>query len=369
MKVLLVEPYLGGSHAAWAQGYAAASRHDVQIISHEARFWKWRMQGAALTLAVEAADLIAEWGRPDVVLVSDMLHLPAFLGATRNLLDGAPVVLYMHESQLSYPPSPRDDPDAAYGMINWASMVVAERVWFNSEFHRSVVLEELPGFLKQFPDYTHESLLPRVVDSSSVVPVGVDLSRLDGDRPPGDGAPLILWNHRWEHDKAPEDFFAVLARIADQGAEFRLAICGENFRQQPAEFTQARERFADRIVHFGWAEEADYVDLLRRADVVVSTARQEFFGISVVEAMYTQTFPLLPDRLSYPGLLPRNFWDSCLYEDLDDLAKRLTWLLRAPVARYRVGQRLALAMARYDWAEVAPLYDAELEAVSRYRKR
>jgi len=37
---------------------------------------------------------------------------------------------------------------------------------------------------------------------------------------------------------------------------------------------------------------------------VLSTARHEFFGIAVVEALLAGCLPWLPDRLSYPELLP-----------------------------------------------------------------
>ena len=41
----------GGSHQAWAEGYAAHSAHMVELLTLPARFWKWRMHGGAVTLA------------------------------------------------------------------------------------------------------------------------------------------------------------------------------------------------------------------------------------------------------------------------------------------------------------------------------
>ena len=34
LDVLLVEPYFGGSHRAWAEGYAHHSRHRVRLVTH-----------------------------------------------------------------------------------------------------------------------------------------------------------------------------------------------------------------------------------------------------------------------------------------------------------------------------------------------
>ena len=40
MHVLLIAPYFGGSHRAWAEGYARHSRHRVDWLTLPARFWK-----------------------------------------------------------------------------------------------------------------------------------------------------------------------------------------------------------------------------------------------------------------------------------------------------------------------------------------
>ena len=47
--------------------------------------------------------------------------------------------------------------------------------------------------------------------------------------------------------------------------------------------------------------------MLSRADWVLSTASHEFFGIAVVEAMLMGCLPWLPDRLSYPELVPAQY--------------------------------------------------------------
>ncbi|HJL89620.1 MAG TPA: DUF3524 domain-containing protein, partial [Acidimicrobiales bacterium] len=66
-RVLLVEPYHGGSHAAWADGLAAHSRHEVVAVSHPGAFWRWRMRGSSLTLAEGARAAGGRAGQPDLV--------------------------------------------------------------------------------------------------------------------------------------------------------------------------------------------------------------------------------------------------------------------------------------------------------------
>ncbi len=362
MRVLLVEPYLGGSHRAWAEGYARYSSHDVTVVGHEARFWKWRMQGGFVTLAADARQAVAEHGRPDVILASSMLHVPAFLGAAREVIDGAAVALYMHENQLTYPPIPGTDPDLTYPMINWVSMTAADLVFFNSAYHRAEWFSALPNLLKHFPDYTHTHLVDEVAARSEVLPVGVDLRRLDGPPPARSTPPLVLWNQRWEYDKNPGEFLDALERLATEDVPFRVAIAGESFSTEPGRFEATRERLGERVVHFGYAPEPEYVELLRRADVVASTSHHEFFGIAVVEAIYAGAFPVLPHRLSYPEHLPAEHHEACLYDD-GGLLDRLRWALTHPVEAAGIAEAIRPALARYDWSVVAPEYDRRLAAL------
>jgi glycosyltransferase involved in cell wall biosynthesis len=376
MKILLLEPYCGGSHRAWAEGYAAHGRHDVKLLTLPARFWKWRMQGGALTLAEQARALNV---RPDLILASDMLNLPAFLGLTRDFLSGVPTALYCHENQLTYPlPPPLSPPmggrkggeqkrDLTYGMINWLSMLAADRVFFNSHHHLKDWFEELPRLLKHFPDHTHVHRIAEVQAKSEVLPVGCDLRRLDPDKSQianrKSQIPLILWNQRWEYDKAPEVFFRALYALADEGLDFQVALAGKSYRQSAPEFEAARERLEARVVHFGHADETQYKALLRRADVVVSTALHEFFGIAIVEAIYCGCFPVLPHRLSYPEIIPPSYHENCLYEDFEGLLTRLRWTLVYSDQTRALATKLRPAVARFDWSKMGPHYDELLSQI------
>ncbi len=362
MRILLLAPYCGGSHQAWAEGYAAHTVHDVTLLSLPARFWKWRMQGGAVTLAERARDL---GERPDLILATDMLNLPAFLALTRDLLADVPSAFYCHENQLTYPVPPGETRDLTYGMINWLSMLVTDRVYFNSEYHIDDWFEALPNMLKHFPDHTHLHRIDDVRQKASVLPVGVDLRRLDLVPEEGrrDGPPIVLWNQRWEYDKDPETFFQALYALAEEGIQFRVVISGRSHRQVAPEFKTARRCLGHRVLHFGYAEDDTYAELLRCADVVVSTALHEFFGIAVVEAIYSGCFPVLPDRLSYPELIPERYHDACLYQRSEDLLVRLRWALTHPEGARSIAGDLRPAMSRFDWDEIGPIYDRALADV------
>ena len=159
------------------------------------------------------------------------------------------------------------------------------------------------------------------------------------------------------------DFFAALKILVDQCVDFRVSIIGEQFREYPAVFDSARDEFKDHISRWGYqAWRSEYVAALAEADVFVSTANHEFFGISVVEAIAAGAYPLLPERLSYPEILQgvENaavfFYDGSperLAAKLSELAGRVAdgdlWC--------GTGNEPASAVDRFRWEWVAPDLD------------
>ena len=168
-------------------------------------------------------------------------------------------------------------------------------------------MEALPAFLGAAPDLTHRDLIAEVEAKSVVVPVGVELEGLlRAEREPrsSPGEPLVVWNQRWEHDKDPLGWLRIMARLADAGVAFRLALAGERPRERDAEATRLLQRLAGRVEVDAFLDADAYRALLLRSDVFLSCARHEFFGISVVEAIAAGCVPVLPDALSIRDWCP-----------------------------------------------------------------
>jgi glycosyltransferase involved in cell wall biosynthesis len=369
MNVLALEPWFGGSHRNFLEGLARHSKHAFRLVTMTDRYWKWRMQGGAVTMANKARDLAEEGFRPDVILATDMVNVPAFMALTRDLFADTPLVLYFHENQLTYPVRPDTERDLTYAYINYLSALAADRVVFNSQFHYDEFFDALPDLLRRFPDYTHLRTAQRVRQKSSVLHLGLDLAALDRHAPQRSklpGALTVLWNQRWEHDKNPEAFFRTMNRLDDAGADFRLILAGERFEHQPPEFERAFERYAERIVHYGYADDlAEYAKLLHRADVVVSTSRHEFFGVAIMEAIHCGCHPLLPRRLTYPELIPERLHrpllhSPVLYDSEDDLFEILRLILDGR-EKPLPSTVLKEIPARLAWPLQAPHYDELLE--------
>lgn len=368
MEIALLEPFFTGSHASWAQEYAAHSRHQINILSLKGRHWKWRMHGGAVTLARE---FLAADSRPDLLLATDMLDLTTFLALTRKQAAGIPTAIYFHENQLTYPWSPTDpDPqqqrDAHYGFINYASALAADVVLFNSDYHRQSFLQELPRFLKSFPDQNEIETAQQIIDKSRTLHLGLDLRKFDDYRPEfgtiADRPPLILWNHRWEYDKNPQEFFQALNILQEQNVDFELAVLGESYRKVPQIFSEAKLRLADQIVHWGYAQNfSDYAAWLWQADILPVTSIHDFFGISVVEAIYCDCFPLLPKRLSYPEHITADYHDRCLYTDFDNLVVRLRGACLN--IKFLRQEKLPAMVDHYDWGKMVAIYDDLLQEI------
>lgn len=368
MDILLIEPYFTGSHERWAEGYRKASAHNVEILSMEGRYWKWRMHGGAVTLARR---FLAGAFTPSLILATDMLDLTTFLSLTRHRTASIPTAVYFHENQLTYPWGPLDRDiakgrDQHYGFINYASALAADRVFFNSRFHMEAFLAALASFLKGFPEHNEPRSVDAIRKKSSVLHLGMDFSHLDaaplaqraGERP------LILWNHRWEHDKNPAEFFRALYALAEKGLDFSVALLGENFRNRPVEFDEAAERLGSRIVHSGFVRDgAEYARWLKRADILPVTSLHDFFGASVVEAIRCGCFPLLPKRLAYPEHLPEKLHPLFFYDGFDDLVDRLAEAVTDIEATRKV--ETSHLVQRYCWKTMAPAYDRKMEEAAR----
>ena len=302
LRIALFDAYHTGSHKRWAleaQRVWEACGYAVTLVTLPGRHWKWRMHGAAVWFA-EWASARGSDPLPDALVVTDMVDAAALRGLLPLRWRSVPLAVYFHENQITFPWS-STDPDAAsgrdrtYGWMNLQSALAADRVWFNSHYHREVFLAALPDFVRPFPDAVPRASLSHLRERCTMLPPPVSLGDRGAPRTPHlPGAPLLLlWNHRWEYDKAPERFFAVVDELERRQVDFGLVVLGEQFGDVPAVFEQARNRWEDRILAWGTASPDAYSAWLLRADAVVHAPLQEYFGFSVVEAMQAGCVPVL----------------------------------------------------------------------------
>ena len=307
LKILLLEPFFSGSHQLWAKGLKEHSKHSIRILSLPGRHWKWRMHGGAVELAKQFNELEEI---PNLILATSMLDLTTFLALTRKRSADIPVAIYFHENQLTYPWSPQDRDkkkkrDNHYSFINYTSALVADKVFFNSEYHRNSLLGALPKFLKQFPDKRGKENIELIKAKSEVLHLGLNLNRFEkfssSDKEKQSVA-TILWNHRWEYDKNPEEFFETLFSLKEKGIEFKLIVLGEQNDVNPPVFDEAKEKLKNEILHWEYAETfEEYARWLWRADILPVTSNQDFFGGKCYRSHVLRLLSIITKPVSLSG--------------------------------------------------------------------
>lgn len=362
---LVVEPFYGGSHRAFLDGLARHVSHELVLLTQPGAEWRKRMRLGAQELAHEARDLPGSF---DFLLVTDMLDLPTFLALTRPRFERLPVLAYFHENQFTYPRIRGTKLNSWFGQINYLTALAADQVAFNSAFHRDDFLRALETLSRQPNNWLDPAAIDTIRTKSTVLPVGVDLAWLDGLAPRRDLAapPLVLWNHRWEFDKAPELFARTVERLADDGVAFSVAVAGEPGDNPDPALDELPQRLGDRVEHFGYCRNREaYGQLLWDATVAVSTSRHEFFGVGMVEAMYCRSIPIAPHRLNYPALVPAELHDECLY----DGDAGLYHALRTALEGHRPDTTATReAAAAFRWEAVGPMWDKALGEIARDRR-
>lgn len=348
IRVLVVEPYYGGSHKIFLN---ELKRHlpsfEFLFLTLPARKWKWRMRMAAPLVAAQ----LPATRHVDIILCSTFIDVACLRGLAPSWVQDTPILTYFHENQFAYPVQHKGGDDGQYGIINYMSALASDGVAFNSNYNLTTFLKGCRGIEKRAPDMALHGV-EEIKDKSRVLYPGMDFTELDGmTAPEQQKVTTFVWNHRWEHDKNPQGFFAPFFKLAKKDIPFNLLILGQSFQRYPEVFDQARDLLGQHIRHFGYAENRTaYLSLLKEADVVVSTANHEFYGMAVIEAVRAGCRPLLPKRLSYPEL----FAPEYLHKSAGDLLQKIRHLCLhrddLPACNSRE------LTAKFSWSELVDRY-------------
>ena len=355
-RILLIEPYYGGSHKHFLDGLSANIPADFSLLSLPPRKWKMRMQLAAPWFVKQIRAMPSGNRCFDSVVFSTFIDVAVFKALVQKLEGwntNCTCLTYFHENQFEYPGVLPKESNHQFTAINFTTALVSDGLAFNSAYNRSSFFGNCRSYIANAADIDLENVVDELEEKSIVLYPGIDFKSQDGVRrkDTNSGIPLIIWNHRWEHDKNPEEFFDALLLLKDRGVSFRLALLGQSFRKSPSCFREAQARLEERIIHFGYLEDRqEYYRMLAQGDVVVSTAHHEFFGISVIEAVRAGCVPVLPPRLSYPELFANHYF----YGD-DSLADHLERVLLEN-RRLSIEQR-ELMTNRFSWPALSTAYE------------
>lgn len=351
-KILVVEPYFGGSHKQFLEGLKKHISAEFIFLTLPARKWKMRMQLSAPWFA----ESIGKMTQKDftTILCSTFVDV-AVLKALLLTLPGWNVrcsfCTYFHENQFVYPQRDEEKTRFQFTSINFTTALVSDKIAFNSYYNKDSFFNSCAAYLNKNKEVDLSSCLAGIEMKSTVLYPGLDLAELPEKTKKQNDQPVICWNHRWEHDKNPEEFFDAIALLEEKGYDFRLVVLGQSFQHQPLVFDDAQKRFADKVIQFGYVDSRkEYLSWLAKSDIVVSTAYHEFFGIAVIEAVHAGCIPLVPDRLSYPELYPAEY----RYREGELFLKLARLLKRCGSAGASVH---LMNMQKFDWSALQQRYE------------
>jgi len=358
-RILVVEPYWGGSHRLFIEGLIANTDASYFLLTLPARSWKGKMQLSAAWCVAELEKIPADQRVFDLVLCSTFVDLSVFravLSRKKWWQLQTPFYLYFHENQVAYPSRMAGTDGHQFALINFNSALASDSIAFNSEYNRRTFLAGCRRYLQKMQELDLDWTVAEIQRKSRILYPPVEFSHIDlaSTKRPVD-VPVVVWNHRWEHDKGVSTFFLILNELKNAGVDFRLLLLGQAHPDAADYQRDMRRAFADKIVHYGYVSSPiEYHQLLGRGDIVVSTATHEFFGIAVAEAVRAGCVPVLPDDLAYRELYPREY----LYKEGQCLAMLISRLRE----KKRLQQCEAVKLtAGFSWQVLRGDYERWLE--------
>jgi glycosyltransferase involved in cell wall biosynthesis len=325
-RILLLSAYDAISHQQWRKGLVTAfPEYEWSVLTLPPRHFSWRIRGNSLTWAISEDDTLKQ--SFDLIIATSMTDLSALKGM-RPSLAVVPTLLYFHENQFAYPESGMEHPSIEPRITSIYAAMSATRIAFNSDYNRKTFLHGSKALLNKMPDHVPPGVDKLLTQKSCILPVPLNDLLFQSVEQERGGSFTILWNHRWEYDKAPERFFSALCMLKERGVSFSLNVVGQHFRSTPAVFNQMKEELSDHIGAWGYIDSrAEYLAIIRQSHVVVSTALHDFQGLGILEATAAGCIPCVPDRLAYREYIPEQFRftssPNCIETESEALACRL----------------------------------------------
>lgn len=186
------------------------------------------------------------------------------------------------------------------------------------------------------------------------VPASGDRDGHGRDDAGGDAPPSLLYAGRIEAGKGVDRLIQFVDRYRRQsGRPLRLWLMGETAMALPD---------ADWIAPLGFVPEAEKLERLRGATVLISPSALESFAIVPLEAMAVAT-PVLVDAASEAAVEHcRRAGAGLWYRDYPEFREALTLLLEEPRLRRALGARGSrYVRGNYTWEAVVDRYEGFLE--------
>jgi glycosyltransferase involved in cell wall biosynthesis len=246
---------------------------------------------------------------------------------------------------------------APLASIVWISERPIPLIYRNSLFHA-------------ISQSTAEDLVGRGVrrDRITVIYPGIDCARFTPDSSRRSATPLLAYLGRLKRYKGIDLVLRALARVTTPGVRLEIAGTGD-YRPELERLTHSLG-LRDRVSFLGFVDEAEKLDLLRRAWALVFTSPKEGWGITNLEAQASGTPVIASDS---PGLresvLPSLSGLLVPHGNLAALASAMDSLASSPESVKQMGARGREFAATFSWDRTAEQSELHIKgAIERARR-
>ena len=301
LRVLYVESYGAGSHLRIANLLQQHSHHEIDIVRLARDHWR-AISFLGHRAILDAIQAIVD-SPPDLIIFSGPADLRQILSNLPACWKHVPSVAYFHESQWTYPGT---DIDRIPHLVSHIETVeIVDFVWFNSRFHQRTFLTSALDHRATTVRSLARSVLLDHWPKTQVVYPPVHVGRHPVTRASNW---TVAWSARWERDKRPDIMAAVIEHCLNSGMDIRLLILGCNADTWRGDATLPDSVRAVIDPRSGLLSRSAYEAGLASADIWLSTAEHEFYGVSAIEAAMLGATPVVPDGLAYNETLPSSLF-------------------------------------------------------------
>lgn len=356
MRILLLSAYSAQSHQSWCDNLLKMfPEHDWQLLTLPGRYFNWRIRGNALSWGVGQRGILEQ--SYDRVIATSMVDCATLRGLVPKL-STIPWTVYFHENQFAYPVSAGND-HTEPKMVSLYNALCADQLVFNTDYNYQTFITGLGKFLKKMPDEVPENTLDIIIKKHTIISVPITINETKQIKNKGNPTPVLLWNHRWEYDKGPNQLDAFLNVLRQRNFMFKINLIGQKFRTIPKALLKIKKEFPNELLNYGFIQsKEDYKNILRQSDFILSTALHDFQGVAVLEAVASGCIPIVPNRLSYPEIFPERYQyqseSACLNIEAESMADKLISL-----DKKRINNELDMDdidMAGFSVKNLKPLY-------------
>jgi glycosyltransferase involved in cell wall biosynthesis len=228
-----------------------------------------------------------------------------------------PSVMYFHENQLTYPVEDDSQRDYHLAFSQFMAASVADLVLFNSSHHMNQYLNALWDWLKKMPKPSLLQDYETFKQKCEVQYPGIPVTNTKADKIKTQELKLV-WSARWEQDKNPELFLDLLDVLSQKQFGYSVDLIGCSKDVVVPDLLK-RGLDLSRFKTIGFVSQDKLQEIFTQADVFVSTARHEYFGISVMRAAANGCALLLPNRCVYPELYQQCFKSVAYHDDSPEM--------------------------------------------------